>query len=96
MPQVVNLYRKDTGECATKDKAGWIALDEELCNHVGLAVDPDQWVCGWYDSFGFRLAVGMALDDPRMIEDLKDYKGLEAIRAYLAENYTTSTHKEWN
>jgi hypothetical protein len=96
MPNVCTFYRRSDGE-----RACFIKIDEELCAHFGQPCDKDKWLAGWYDSIAFRVAIGIELDAPEMIaafapgEDCpKGYPALEAIRAYLHENYVTSAHYE--
>jgi hypothetical protein len=35
-------------------------IDEEMCAAFGVPVHPKNWCGGWYNSVGFRLAIGQS------------------------------------
>lgn len=53
----LHLTNKETGE--TVDL---IDLDYEICQFLGVRVDPVKWCHGWMDTVGFTLAAGGTRD----------------------------------
>lgn len=71
-------------------------IDECLCNHFGVKVDPKKWLCAWYDFIGLGLATGKTWEEMRSeykkkVEEWPDsaefYQDLIQILDYLEENY---------
>lgn len=100
MPNCFQLLSKKTGE-ATR----FVEIDEELCKHLGMPVDPVKWVGGWYDWVGWAIAVsGKTL--PQLVQegeaDVKRLAGDELEQAefmlkvvtFLDENYTSDAWAE--
>lgn len=85
MPNCFSLTRK--GET---DATPLTQVDEELCKHLNAPCDPKFWVDGWYNMIGFRLAIGVPLDDEKMTKACEDGGGhLPAILEYLRTNFTS-------
>ncbi len=62
MPNFFSLTRK------SDPAAGPVSantLDEEICAHLGVEIHPTNYHVYWYDSIGFRLALGMTWDEIR-------------------------------
>lgn len=75
-------------------------IDEELCNYFHEPIDPDKYLAGWYDSIGFRVAMGKSLTEIRqdfinlMIEDPKHAEGISnliKILDWIDQHYTTNS-----
>lgn len=46
------------------------AIDEKLCAARGAKVDPKQWYLNWYNSIGFRAALGKSFREiEKEVED---------------------------
>ena len=54
------LFRKGEPEPTSLSK-----IDEELCKLLNLPVDPVKYVASWYDTIGFRLALGKSFQEIR-------------------------------
>jgi hypothetical protein len=44
-----------------------IAVDEMLCEHLGVEPDEKEWHWGWMDTVGLSLAMGKTFDEVREI-----------------------------
>lgn len=72
-----------------------IAVDNAICEHLGVTPSPKYYYHGWYDSIGFRLAIGKTFAEIR--NDFRNgmskpegehYYGLMLkILEYLIANY---------
>lgn len=89
MPNCFTLTRKSESE-----PIALATLDEELCALLNVPVDPRYYVEGWYDTIGFRLAVGVALDSEEMTAAMCDEPNMLRILAHLRENYTANAWAE--
>jgi len=89
MPNCFSLTRKsDTAAGPVK----LTLIDEELCAHLGVEVDENNWVHGWYNSIGFSLAMGKSFDECR--ETFQDSEVLLPVIDYLDANFTTNSWVE--
>jgi hypothetical protein len=94
------LINKVTGQ------AGYFnAIDEEICAAFGWPMDEENYIFGWYNAIGWRVATGNSLDQVRsifigyIIEALlkNDYKQVRyyttviGILNYLTQHYTTDS-----
>jgi hypothetical protein len=98
MPNCFQLISKATGE-----PTAFAEIDVALCALLGAPVDPVNYVLGWYDTIGFRCALGDSFDTMREeFADNRDnpqYKPLFWSRMlqcvdYLDAHYTTSAWAE--
>lgn len=55
MPNCFQLIRKTEPD---KSVVKLQQIDEEICAHMEVPVDPDEWVGNWYNTIGFCLAMG--------------------------------------
>lgn len=89
MPNCFTLTRKGEAKPASLN-----AIDEELCQHLGVPVHPKQYVAGWYMSIGFSLACGKDWDyiesTLQQYADEGDEADKQALACckYLRENFT--------
>jgi hypothetical protein len=67
-------------------------VDEAICKHLGVEVDPIKYVEGWFNGIGLALACGKDWDWIR--EEYKDYPTDLAIIDYLEANYTPNAWGE--
>ena len=77
MPACFQLYRK------ADMAAGPVVLqkvDEELCEYFKVPCDEKRWMCDWYNTIGFRLAIGKDFEQIR--EEFRGYV-LEDVKAGL-------------
>lgn len=96
MPNCFQLIRK------SDEEAGPVKLqtiDNEMREHFKQPPSEDKWLAGWYDSIGFRLALGRSLADIRADfvnyavqggTDQQCYEDLIKIVDWLDENFTTN------
>lgn len=101
MPSCFQLYPK--GE---KEPKILQHIDDEMRVHFEVPPDPDHWLGNWYDTIGFRLALGKSFEQIR--EQFKEYveeervkgnptRGVEFYEAllsildYLEERYSTNS-----
>lgn len=95
MPNCFTLTPK--GEDTPKNLA---RIDDDMCEHFGVKPHPNNYLNGWFDSIGLRLAMGDSLEEikanysskigERVEHDGFDiYKRLATIAAYLEERYTS-------
>lgn len=74
MPNCFQLYRLDN---PTKTPVKFSQVDRELCAHLGVPCHDRHWHAGWYDVFGFGLAVGhsweqMAIREQMNLDEILD------------------------
>lgn len=98
MPACFQLYAKD------KPGEGPVILqriDEAMCAHFEVPCDPVKYLNGWFDSIGFRLAIGKSFAEiktefEKYVEEDKDkgdagfsefYRDSIQILDWLAERY---------
>lgn len=71
-------------------------IDAEICQFLCVPCDPNRWVCDWYNTIGFALAMGKTFPQIRAIwEDAAE--GAEPseveqdfeVLAYLETNFTS-------
>ena len=67
-------------------------VDEAICKHLEVEVDPTRYVEGWYYNIGLALACGE--DWAWLRHRYKDYPKDLAIINYLEANYTVSAWAE--
>ena len=58
MAAYFQLISRTTGQPATFNE-----IDEELCELLEVPCDANKYICGWYDSIGFRAAMGSTWDE---------------------------------
>lgn len=88
MPVCFQLIRK------SDPKAGPVALqkiDEEICAHLGVPVDPVQWVNNWYNTIGLGLALGHSFT---RIKEIYANPQLSVVCDFLEANFTTDAWRE--
>ncbi len=49
------------------EPAKFSQIDAELCHELGVEVDDDKYVWGWYDFFGMAIAMGRTPDQIQAI-----------------------------
>lgn len=79
-------------------------IDEEICAAFDTPVDPEQYVLGWYNAIGQRVACGKTLDqvrttfigyiieaiaDPHKQNQIRYYTDLIGILNWISNHYTT-------
>lgn len=103
MPVCFQLYDK------TRPGEGPVTLqeiDRLMCEHFEQPCDPIKYLNGWYDSIGFRLALGKSFEEIRgqfdgyILEEkargnpnqgVEFYENSLRILAWLEERYTTNS-----
>ena len=96
MPACFQLIDKETKSPTVLQK-----IDDEMREHFGVAPDPTNWLSGWYDSIGLRMACGKSYGQVReefqgyqKVDDLgerKFYQDLLDVLDYLEERYETNS-----
>lgn len=81
MPAYFQLLSKASGKAVP-----FVEIDEAMCKHFQVDVDPVKYYEGWYDNIGLLCALGRTWDEIR--ETWKDFPELLAIVDWLAEHYT--------
>jgi hypothetical protein len=69
-------------------------IDDAMRNYFRVPPSDKEWLCGWYDSIGLRLAMG---DDFPTIRKAMADQGLPSlvrIVAFLEANYTARSFRE--
>ena len=100
MPVCFNLTRK--GE---KMPTNLVEVDQRICTHFSVTCDDNKWYHGWYDSIGFRLALGKTfaeinaeydatIDKYKDQEDVSYWRRMKEIAEFLDTNYTTDAWRE--
>jgi hypothetical protein len=78
-------------------------IDEEMCRHFEQPVDEKRYLGGWYDSIGFRLALGKSFEQIRAefrgyVDEEKEtsnfYVTMLKMLDWLDENYTPDSWRE--
>ena len=94
MPNCFTLTNR--GESAKEGPVSLMAIDEELCQYLGVPVHPKDYVAGWYDTIGFAYACGKTMD--QVVDTYRQYYEFDpteedrkrlVIAKYLRENFTT-------
>ena len=94
MAAYFQLINKTTGEAISFNK-----LDEDICNHFDWPIT-DEYVYGWYNAIGMRIAVSsMTLDEVKIRfqeyinanDHIEYYTTLNMIIDFIAETYTTES-----
>ena len=85
MPVCFQLFRKDG---SSREPLVLQDVDEEICKHFEVPCDPVKWVCGWFDSIGFRLACGKSFaqireEFGRYVEEEKAEGNEDHVRLYV-------------
>lgn len=90
MPAVLALRDKKTGQHIEDRRL--IEVDELICAHLGIAVDPIDFARNWVDNIGFRLSIGTDFETIK-----KSYEGLDeqkmAITQFLDDNYFNASYR---
>ena len=71
------LLDKETGQAMDLN-----VVDEELCAHFGIEVDPKYWYRSWYDIVGLGLSMGQNWDT--LLERIPEYRD---IIEFMRERY---------
>lgn len=80
MPACIQLFKVGETEASTFQR-----IDEEICAHFGVPVDPRFYYEGWYDSICLFLATGKSYQQVREI--YHNFPRLVEIIDWLEENY---------
>jgi hypothetical protein len=92
MPNYIKYVRASTGQTAPLAE-----VDEEICAHLGIEVDPVHWCYGWFDSIGLLHSMGKSQDEilavlaPTPTDSMSDIHGLaqlSSITNYIHAYYT--------
>jgi len=102
MPNYFQLTRKSNLKAGP---VSFVEIDEEICKHFGVEPEPlgGRYYYEWYESIGFRLAIGKTLEQTRaqFVEYTQEpedkhspnykayYERLIEIVDYLNEHYTS-------
>ena len=90
MPNCVQLIDKKTGEPAVLAR-----VDDEIRGIFNAPEDKENWLFGWFDVIGLRLALGHSLEEiQKELLEAKDQE-LALIAQHLIENYTPKAWKEF-
>ena len=96
--QLINLA---TGEADTFN-----SIDEQLCAAFDTPVNPDEYLIGWYNAIGGRVAMGKSLSEVREIflsyieeakidirkqNQIEYYNNLILLLDWISERYTTNS-----
>jgi hypothetical protein len=86
MPNCFQLTRKGESRPRELEK-----IDEEICEHLQIPVDPIKWAFEWYNTIGLSLACGQNWDQMRAI-----FEGEETLRIidFLEANYVADAWAE--
>jgi hypothetical protein len=68
------------------------AIDEEMCRHFESPCHPIYYYANWYDTIGYKLAMGQSFDQIR--ETLTAYPQLVKIANWLEQNFAVSSWYE--
>ena len=82
MPNAFSLTRKSDPAAGPTPLA---KIDEEICQMLGVDVDPKLYAFGWYDVIGFRLAMGQSF--AQIKAEVQNYKPMPQICDWLEENF---------
>ena len=87
MPNCFQLIPKDSNEPESLN-----SIDEKICMMLNIPIDAEKYCCYWYDTIGFKLAIGQNFAE--IIERLTTEYGPDdvwtRIAIWLNENYTSS------
>lgn len=91
MPACFQLFLKSDPE------AGPVVLqkvDEMICAHFDVPVDPNYWIGNWYGTIGMMLAIGRTFEDCYydIFKDSND--GFKEMIQFLDDNFTTNCWTE--
>jgi len=96
MPNYFQLVSKVSGE-----PEPFIKIDREMCEHFNQPCDEVKYFADWYDTIGFRVAMGKSFDDilqefgGYLRDDRTEYERnfyalqIEIVR-YLKERFDTN------
>ena len=85
MPNVATFYNRTDNQ-----PASYYDIDEAICAHFNLPVDPVIWAANWYNTIAFSVAMGTSLMD--IIADPDWSPQTIRIAIFLNSHYTTTTH----
>jgi hypothetical protein len=104
MPVTFSLYPRGASVPASLNE-----VDRLMCEHFGVEPDSKRYLCGWFDSIGFYLALGRTFETirtdyearlekskikPELPNDVDFYSSTLAILEWLEANYSpTSGHE---
>lgn len=87
MPNCFTLTRK--GE----DKpTGFAAIDDEMCEALGVPCDEKEYYLSWYDIVGLQLALGW--DWERIRADHQDWPEMLRVVDWLEANFVSDAWAE--
>ncbi len=88
MAAYFQLISKETGEAVSFNQ-----IDEEMCAYFKQPVDEDKYLCNWYNSIGWRVAMGKSLVEvaQEFIAYGPEASDLLQITNWLIERYTTDS-----
>jgi hypothetical protein len=92
MATILTLTPKHTAPQLTSHLE-YLHIDAQLAELLGMPLSDTQWCCSWYPNIGSLLAHGRSFDE---IRDVYKDEHLSTIIDWLEENYTVSTHREFN
>lgn len=65
-------------------------VDRDICEHLGVKVDPMNWYSNWYNTIGLSLAIGHSF------EKIKEFFPERAqVIDFLEQNYDVNSWKEF-
>jgi hypothetical protein len=88
MPSCFQLIKK-----GSKEPSIIHDVDEELYNHFGMEINPEEWYRDWYNSIGVGLALGHSFSKLRTI--YSEFPELIKVVDYLEENYLVDAWYEY-
>lgn len=92
MPSCFQLFRKDEDSFTAVPLE---RVDEELCEHFDVPVDPEKYYWDWYGAIGSRLAMGRTFAqikaefEQHRADGQRYYVRALEVLDYLMERYTT-------
>ena len=88
MAAYLALKDKTTKELYTKQKL--IELDERFCEELGVKPDAEQWVLGWLDIIGLRLALGKSASE--ILENGDWDSEYTRLLIYIRDNFDNKSY----
>lgn len=78
----------------TKTAEPFVVVDEKLCAHLGVPVDPEKYLRGWYDAFGLTWAMCGAEEGTKiLLEGYANSPKAKEMLDWILEHYTV---KAWH
>jgi len=88
MAAYLALKDKTTKELYTKQKL--IELDERFCEELGVKPDTKDWVLGWMDIIGIRLALGKSASE--ILENGVWNSEYTQLLIYIRDNFDNKSY----